>query len=138
MPTATITYNHPLSSTTHYQPKYIHHRPPLPTNIHKHHLPPPPPPPPTNTPKPPPPPPSPSNTTYHKPKYIYHHAPPAELYPPLSTFSPKIEPLPNKSKIFSSKYDVFFSWQRLCVIKFWSVRFSNLKFMLHFTIFKVF
>ena len=103
----------PPPTTTHHQPKYIHH-----------HLPP-------------------STTTHHQPKYIYHHTQP-----------PKNGPAPSKSQniliycitsfwhcfnsFFFYEMQYSFPWWRFCVMKFWSVCFSNSKFLLHFTIFKFF
>ena len=54
------THTHPQpSTTTHYQPKYIHQYP------------------------------SPPTTTLHQPKYIHHHPPPpAKIYPSHSSPSP--------------------------------------------------
>ena len=96
-----------------------------------------------------------STTTHHQPKYIHHHPPPAKIYPPLPTISQKMDHHPAKAKIYSyitsfrhcfNSFFFFemqysFPWRRFCVIKFWSVRFSNSKFLLHsvhFTIFKIF
>ena len=93
-------------------------------------------------------------TTHHQPKYIHHHPPPAKIYPPLPTISQKMDHHPAKAKIYSyitsfrhcfNSFTFFqmqcsFRWRRFFVIKFWSVRFSNSKFLLHpvhFTIFKV-
>ena len=119
-----------------------HHHPPPPTTIQNistttHHDPPP------------------STTTHHQPKYVHHHPPPAKIYPPLPTISQKMDHHPAKAKIYSyitsfrhcfNSFFFFemqysFPWRRFCVIKFWSVRFSNSKFLLHsvhFTIFKIF
>ena len=116
------------------QTKLWHH-PPAPTTIHQH-------PPPAKICPPPP-------TTTH------HHPPPAKIYPPLPTISQKMDHHPAKAKIYSyitsfrhcfNSFFFFemqysFPWWRFCVIKFWSVRFSNSKFLLHsvhFTIFKIF
>ena len=112
-----------------------HHHPPPPTMTHHH-------PPPRTT------------TTHHQPKYIHHHPPPAKIYPRLPTISQKMDHHPAKAKTYSYITSVrhcfnsffffemqyFFPWWRFCVIKFWSVRFSNSKFLLHsvhFTIFKI-
>ena len=99
--------------------------------------------------------PPPSTTTNHQPKHIHHHPPPAKIYPPLPTTSQKMDHHPAKAKIywyitsfrhcfnsfFFFEMQYSFPWWRFCVIKFWSVRFSNSKFLLHsvhFTIFKIF
>ena len=120
-----LDLNMPPPTTTHHQPKYVHHHPP------------------------------PSTTTHHQPKYIHHHPPPAKVYPPLPTISQKMDHHLAKAKIYSYItsfrhcfnssffFEVHYSfpWQRFCVIKFWSVRFLNSKFLLHsvqFTIFKIF
>ena len=100
-----------------------------------------------------------------RPTIIHHHPPPAKIYPPppttnqidppLPTTFQKMDHHPAKTKIYSyitSFWDCFnnifffemqysFPWGRFCVIKFWSVRFSNSKLLLHsvhFTIFKIF
>ena len=126
------------STTTHHQPKYIYHHPPRPTTI---------------------------TTTHHEPKYIHHHPPPAKIYQPTHTTThhqlkyinhhppppekwttsqqiPKNIRIPSFWHCFSSffffKMQYSFPWRRFCVIKFWSVCFSNSKFLLHFTIFKIF
>ena len=99
------------------------------------------------------------------PKTIHHHPPPAKICPPPPTNSQntstttyhfqKIDHSPTKAKIylyiisfrhcfnsfFFFQMQYSFPWRRFCVIKFWSVRFSNSKFLLHsvhFTIFKIF
>ena len=94
-------------------------------------------------------------TTHHQPKYIHHHPPPAKIYPPLPTISQKMDHHPAKAKIywyitsfrhcfnsfFFFEMQYSFPWRRFCVIKFWTVRFSNSRFLLHsvlFTIFKIF
>ena len=99
--------------------------------------------------------PPPSTTTHHQPKYVHHHPPPAKIYPPLPTISQKMDHHPAKAKIywyitpfrhcfnsfFFFEMQYSFPWWRFCVIKFWSVRFSNSKFLLHsahFTILKIF
>ena len=99
--------------------------------------------------------PPPSTTTHHHPKYINHHPPPAKIHPPLHAISQKMDHHSAKAKIYSYKtsfrhyFNSFFffqmqhsfSWRKFCVIKFWSVCFSNSKFLLHlvlFTIFKIF
>ena len=130
-----------------------HHDPPRPTTIHHH-----PPPPPTtiqnisttthNH--------SPPSTTFpHQPRYIHHPPPPAKIYPSLPTISQKVDHHPAKAKIYSyitsfrhcfNSFFFFqmqcsFSWRRFCVIKVWSARSSNSKFLLHsvqFTIFDIF
>ena len=122
---STTTHNHPPpSTTTHQQPKYVHHQPP-------------------------------STSTHHQPKYINHHPPPSKTYPPLPTISQKMDRQPAKVKVYSYmtsfrhcfnslfffEMQYSFPWRRFCVIKFWSVRFSNSKFLLHsvlFTVFKIF
>ena len=124
----------PPPTTTHHQPKYIHHHPP-PAKIY--------PPPPT--------------ITHHQPKYIHHHPPPAKIYPPPSTTTHHHLP-PNKKWTTTQqkpKYihilvlltlflqflflqNAIFPWWKFCVIKVWSARFSNSKFLLHFTLFKIF
>ena len=113
-----------------------HHDPPPSTAIHHHH-------------------PPPSTTFPHQPRYIHHHPPPAKIYPPLPTISQKVDHDPAKAKIYSyitsfrhcfNSFSFFqmqcsFSWRRFCAIKFWSVRSSNSKFLLHsvqFTMFKIF
>ena len=156
MPPPFSTHNHPPQpTTTRHQPKYIHHDPLPPTTIH--HYPPPakiyPPPPTTSQ--------NISTTThYHPPpttsqniSTTTHHRP--EVYPPPPITSQKMDHHPAKTKIYSyitSFWHCFnsffffemqysFPWRRFCVIKFWSVRFSNSKFLLHsvhFTIFKIF
>ena len=99
--------------------------------------------------------PPPSTTTHHQPKYVHHHPPTAKIYPRLLTISQKMDHHPTKAKIywyitsfrhcinsfFFFEMQFSFPWWRFCVIKFWSVRFSNSKFLLHsvhFTIFKIF
>ena len=107
-------------------------------------------------------------TTHHDPsraKICPPTPPPAKIYPPLPTTSQIYPPLPTisqkmdnhpaKAKIYSYitsfrhcfnslfflEMQYSFPWRRFCVIKFWSVRFSNSKFLLHsihFTIFKIF
>ena len=143
IPPLTTTHPHPLpSTTTHHQPKYIHHDPPRPTKIHHHS-----PPAKIYPPRP--------ATIYHHPPppttTTYHHPPPAKIYPPLLTNTQKMNQHPAQAKIYSYitsfwhcfssffffKMQYFFPWQRFCVIKFWSVSFSNSKFLLHFTIFKI-
>ena len=129
----------PPPTTIHHQPKYIHHHPPPPTTSQNvstttHHDP------------------LPFTTTHHQPKYIHHHYPrPAKKYPPPPTTTQKMDHHPTKSKIYSYitsfwlcfskffffKIQYFFPWRRFWVIKFWSVCFSNSKFLLHFTIFKI-
>ena len=83
----------------------------------------------------------------------HHHPPLAKIYPPPPTTSqnisttthhPKNGPPSSKSqnifKYFNSLFfyemQYFSPWRRFCVIKFWSVCFSNAKFLLHFTVFK--
>ena len=77
-----------------------------------------------------------------RPTTIYHHPPPAKIYPLLPTTSKKNGPLPSKSQnktsfrrcfnsFFFFEMQYFFPRRRFCVIKFWSVRFSNSKFLLH-------
>ena len=84
----------------------------------------------------------------------HHHLPPAKIYPPPPTTSqyisttayhfPKNGPPPRKSQniliynLFRYCFNSFFFFEmqysfpwRFCVIKFWSVRFSNSKFSLH-------
>ena len=91
---------------------------------------------------------SPSTTNHHQSKYIHHH-------PPLLTTSQNTSTTthhhPAKAKVYSYvtsfchcfnsffffEMQYFFLWWRFFVIKFWSVCFSNLRFLLHFT-FKVF
>ena len=110
--------------------------------------------------------PPPSTTTHHQQKYIHHHPPPAKIYPlppttsqnistTIPNISQKMDHHPAKAKIywhitsfrhcfnsfFFLEMQYSFPWWRFCVIKFWSVRFSNSKFLLHsvhFTIFKIF
>ena len=100
-------------------------------------------------------PPSPTTTHHHPPSptTITHHPPPPKIYLPTPTTTQKMDPHPAKAKIYSyiqinSFWHSFnssfffemqytFSWKRFCVIKFWSVRFWNSKFLLHFTIFKI-
>ena len=132
MPPPTTTHQDPPpSTTTHQQPKYTHHDPPPPiTTQHQ------------------------SKYIHHQPKYIHHHPPSAKIYPPLPTTSQKMDHHPSKAKIYSyitsfwHCFNSFFffqtqysaPWWGFCVIKFWSVRFSNSKFLLHsahFTIFKI-
>ena len=99
------------------------------------------------------------------PTTIHQHPPPAKICPPPPTTSqnistttyhfPKNGPPPRKSQnifiyipfrhcfnsFFFFEMQYSFPWRRFCVIKFWSVRFSNSKFLLHsvhFTIFKIF
>ena len=81
----------------------------------------------------------PPTTTHHQPKYICHHPPPTTT----SHHHPKNGLPPSKSQsifIYSSFWYCFnsffffqmqysFPWWRLCVIKFWSIRFSNSKFL---------
>ena len=151
MPQPTTTHHDATSAkicplpptTTYHQPKYVHHHPPLPTTNHHqpkfvHHHPPPP--------------------TSH------HHPQPAKIYPPPPTTSPNIYTttyhFPKNGPPFHKSQNKFiynflrhcfnsyfffemqysFPWRRFCVINFWSVRFSNSKFLLHsvhFTIFKI-
>ena len=120
----------PPPTTIHHRPKYVHHHPPPPTTSQN------------------------MSTFHHQPKYIHHHPPPAKIHPPLSTISQKMDHRPAKTKIYSQitsfrhccnsffffQMQYFFPWRRFCVIKFWSVHFSNSKFPLHsvhFTIFKI-
>ena len=132
---ATTHHDPPSPNTIHHDPppaKYVHHHPPPPTT--SQHM---------------------STTTHHQPKYIHHHQPPAKVYPPLPTISQKMGHHPAKAKIywyitsfrhcfnsfFFFEMQYSFPWCRFCVIRFWSVRFSNSKFLLHsvhFTIFKIF
>ena len=121
----TTHHDPPWPTTTHHQPKHVHHRPPPPTTSQN------------------------MSTTTH------HHPTPAKIYPPLPTISQKMDRHPTKAKIYSYitslkhcfnssfffEMQYSFPWWRFCVIKFWSVRFSNSKFLLHsvlFTIFKIF
>ena len=102
-----------------------------------------------------PPPPTPPTTSQNTSTTTHHHPPPANIYPPLPTISQKMDHHPAKAKIywyitsfrhcfnsfFFFEMQYSFPWWRFCVIKFWSVRFSNSKFLLHsvhFTIFKIF
>ena len=84
-------------------------------------------------------------TTHHQPKYIHHYLPfpkkmdhhlaKAKIYWYITSFRHYF----NSFFFFEMQYS--FPWWRFCVIKFWSVRFSNSKFLLHsvhFTIFKIF
>ena len=98
----------------------------------------------------------PSTITHHDPPpstITHHHPPPPKIYLPTSTTTRKMDLHPAKAKIYSyihinSFWHSFnssfffemqytFSWKRFCVKKFWSVRFWNSKFLLHFTIFKI-
>ena len=95
--------------------------------------------------------PPPSTTTHHHPKYVHHYPPPAKIYPPLPTISQKMDHHPTKAKIywyitsfrhcfnsfFFFEIQYFFPWWRFCLIKFWSVSFSNSKFLLHSVHFKI-
>ena len=104
--------------TTHHQPKYIHHHPPPAKMYHHYPLP---------------------LTTIHQ------HVSPPKIYPPLPITSQKMDQQPTKAKIYSyvtSFWHCFnsvfffemwysFPWRRFCVIKFWSVCFSNSKFLLY-------
>ena len=138
-PPTTTTHNHPPPFKIYSPPTTTHHHPQQPTTSQNistttHHHPPPAkiyPPPPT--------------TTHQQPKYIHHHPPPAKVYPPLPTISQKMDHHPAKAKIywyitsfrhcfnsfFFFEMQYSFPWWRFCVIKFWSVRFSNSKFLLH-------
>ena len=114
------THHPPSSTTTHHQPKYIHHPPPTTTSQN-------------------------ISTTTH------HYWPPAKIHLPPPTTTQKIDHHPAKAKVYSYvtsfchcfnsffffEMQYFFLWWRFFVIKFWSVCFSNLRFLLHFT-FKVF
>ena len=140
----------PLPTTIHHHPTSAKIYPPPPTTTHHH------PPPLTTTHQHPPPakiyPPPPTTTAHHQPKYIHQNPPSAKIYPPLPTTSQKMDHHPAKAKIYSYItsfrhcfnssffFEVHYSfpWQRFCVIKFWSVRFSNSKFLLHFAIFNVY
>ena len=99
--------------------------------------------------------PPPSTTTYHQPKYIYHHPPPPTNSQNISTTThhyPLNGAPPSKNQnifiynllltLFNSFFfyemQYSFPWRRFCVMKFWSVSFSNSKFVLHFMIFKIF
>ena len=71
----------------------------------------------------------------------YHHRPPTKIHSPLPTISQKMDHHPAKAKIYSYRHcfnsfffflmQYSFPWRRFCGIKFWSVRFSNSKFLLH-------
>ena len=120
---STTTHHHPPPSiSTHHQPKYVHHHPLPPTTSQNI-----------------------STTTHYHPKHIHHYLP----------FPKKWTTTPQKSKYihiwppldialtvsFSSKCNIPFRDGDFFVIKFWSVRFSNSKFLLHsilFTVFKIF
>ena len=107
----------PPSTTTHHQPKYIHHHPLPTTTIHRH------------------PPPA---------KYIHHHKPPAKIYPPLPTTSQRMNHHPAKGRIcsyitsfwhFFNSFVFFemqysFLWRKFCVIKFF-------KFSKFFKVFQI-
>ena len=81
-----------------------------------------------------------------------HHPAPAKSYPPPPTTTQNMDQHLAKAKIYSyttSFWHCFnssfffkirnsFTWRRFCVIKFWSVRFSNSKSLLHFMIFQSF
>ena len=79
----------------------------------------------------------------------YHHRPPTKIHPPIPTISQKWTTTPQKPKyihvdialsFFFFQMQYSFPWRRFCGIKFWSVRFSKSKFLLHsvyFTIFKI-
>ena len=130
-----------MSTTTHHHSPPAKICPPLPTTTYHHPAPPP------NTSQ------NMSTTTHHQPKYVQHHPPPVKIYSPLPIISQKMDHHPAKAKIYSYinpfrhcfnnffffKMQYSFPWRRFCVIKFWSVRFSNSKFLLHsvhFTIFR--
>ena len=119
------------TGTHHHPPPSKIYQPP-PTTIHHH-------PPPAKICPPPP------TTTHHQPKYFHNHPPPAKMYPPLPTISQKMDHHPAIAKIYSyitsfrhcfNSFIFFemqysFPWRRFCVIKFWSVCFSNFNFLLH-------
>ena len=117
----TTQHNLPSSTTTHHQPKYIHHDPP------------------------------PSTASQNIFTSTHQHPPPATIYPPPpTTLTQKMDHHPAKARIYSYitfwncfssffffKMQYSFLWWIFYVIKFWSVCFSNLKFLLHFTLFKI-
>ena len=129
----------PPSTTTHHQPKYIDHHPPLPITIHHH---------PTPAKIYPPPPTTSQNistTTHHQPKYIYHHTPSPRNWTTSKSQNIFIYCISSFLHCFNSFffYEMQYSFCDnlnfiFCVIKFWTACFSNSKFLLHFTIYKIF
>ena len=139
-------------TTTHHHPQPAKIYPSAPTSTYQH-------PPPAKMYPPQP------TTIHHLPKYIPHHPLPtttsqnisitiprlAKIYPPLPTASQKVDHHPAKAKRYSyiaSFWHCFnsffffemqysFQWRRFCVIKFWSIYFSNHNFLLQFTILKI-
>ena len=111
----------------------IHHYPPpakiyplpltTPTIIHHH-------PPPAKIYWPPP------TTTHHQPKYIYYCTPPPTKWTKIYSHITSFWHCFNIFFFYEMQYS--FPWRRFYVIKFWSVCFANSKFLLHFTIFKIF
>ena len=81
-----------------------------------------------------------------------HHPKPAKTYLPPHTTTHKMDHHSVKAKIyfyitsfwhcfnsfFFYKMQYSFPWRRFCVIKFWSVCFSNSKFQWHFTYLRFF
>ena len=139
-------------TTTHHHPQPAKIYPPAPTSTYQH-------PPPAKMYPPQP------TTIHHLPKYIPHHPLPtttsqnisitiprlAKIYPPLPTTSQKVDHHPAKAKRYSyitSFWHCFnsffffemqysFQWRRFCVIKFWSIYFSNHNFLLQSMILKI-
>ena len=103
-------------------------------------------------------------TTHHQPKYIHHHPSPpitsqnksttthqpATIHPPLPATTQKMDCHPAKAKIYSyiAPFDIVstVSFSSKCNIyvmeilcdKVFITSFSNSKFLLHFTLFKIF
>ena len=100
-----------------------HHDPPPSTTIHHHQ-------PPAKIYPPAP------TSTHHQPKYIYHHTPPPKKWIKIYSYITSFWHCFNSFFFYEIQYSI--PWQRFCMIKFWSVCFSNSKFLLHFTILKIF
>ena len=92
-----------------------------------------------------------STSTHHQPKYVHHHPPPSTTthhQPKYTTTTHHYLPFPKKwtttsfrhcfNSFFFFEMQYSFPWWRFCVIKFWSVRFSNSKFLLHSVHFTIF
>ena len=106
----------PLNSRFRLNNATSHHCPPPPTTIH-HHQPPP--------------------TKMHSwqptiTQKMDHHPAKAKIYPYITSFWHCFK------FFFLRKYDSPLRDRDICVTKFWSVLFPNSKFLLHFTILKIF
>ena len=137
MPPPTTFHHHPPPSTTsqNISATTIHHHPPLakiypppPTTIHHH--------------------PRPPITSQNTSTTTRHHPPLDETYLPPQATTQRMDHHSVKAKIYSyitsfwhcfnsfffCKMQYPFPWRRFCVIKLWSVCFSNSKFLRHLCI----